>query len=95
MPPPIKRDHRYVLCPFFLWKGRKHRRQDPECLTYEVWCEGVIPDTKTKIRFGNRSERDKQMEIFCKSHNYRCCEMYRALIHIKYGDDEGYGMDQT
>lgn len=79
--------HGYERCPFFRRKGRKIRSSDPDYLMTEIYCEGVIPDTGIVHRFGSKTERDMQVKLFCKN-RFDCCEYYRALLAIKYGEDE-------
>lgn len=79
--------HGYERCPFFRRKGRKITKSDPDWLMTEIFCEGVIPDTGIVHRFENKVDRDNHLQIFCRD-LFGCCEYYRSLMAIKYGEDD-------
>lgn len=45
-----------------------------------ITCEGLVPDTDTKLRFARREQRRAHMQTFCCG-RYICCELYRALMN--------------
>lgn len=65
-----------VGCPFY------HR---DDCHRAIV-CEGIVPDTEARMKFGSTQERKRRMEIFCCG-CYEKCEQYIALMS-KYDEEE-------
>lgn len=66
----------HVGCPFY-------RHDDGRRV---VTCEGLVPESDTKLRFFSRDERERHMDRYCCG-RYICCELYRALMG-KYDDEE-------
>lgn len=59
----------YVLCPFFLCDdGNK-----------EICCEGIHDSCRVCLRFNEKQDYKKQIDVFCKDH-YKNCEIYRAAM---------------
>lgn len=70
-------DRVHVECPFY-----KH----DDCARV-ITCEGLVPDSDTKLRFRNREQLKKHMRQFCCCRSYITCELYRALMQ-NYDEEE-------
>ena len=60
-------DGTMIRCPFYQRDDRSR----------SITCEGVTDTSRLILRFRNRPDFLRQMEVFCCG-RYSCCEVYRA-----------------
>ena len=65
-----------ITCPFFLAHS-----------AHEIHCEAFVDDARTITRFRQACDKARQLRIFCSA-RYTCCELYRALMRDKYGEED-------
>ena len=58
-----------VECPFYRFDDGRRR----------ITCEGIMDGSSVALLFRERSDFDKQLEVFCCEH-YKKCEIYRMLM---------------
>lgn len=66
-----------VICPFFI-NGKEA----------SISCEGFCDDTRSvRTLFKNKNLRIKHEDIFCKTHDFSKCEIYRMIKDAKYEEE--------
>lgn len=70
-----------VRCPFFVAYG------DPQRDARSILCEGDVPDTKSKMIFKGKTQRDFHAKVYCE-HGYKRCEHYLSVMHHQWNDDQ-------
>lgn len=64
-----------VLCPCFRATGK--------C---EIWCESHVPESnQVVIKYRNAEAQKKQIKLYCEC-NYKRCEHYLSVKHMKWED---------
>ena len=65
----------YIKCPFY-------RDYTPDVIR----CEGIMDGTALSLSFGNRTDHDRHMDVFCQE-KYQNCELYRMVMDARYEED--------
>lgn len=65
-----------ITCPFFLAHS-----------AHEIHCEAFVDDARLINRYQRACDKKRQLRIFC-SENFKSCEIYRALMRDKYGEED-------
>lgn len=68
-----KNKERLVKCPFY--------KKDE---TQKITCEGIVDGSSLTITFRLKEDKRKQFTLYCCTHNYKFCEIYRMLMSNKY-----------